>query len=248
MRHKLINKVKTRFYNKRMLVIIEFNDKEFIFIAPNSLKSITNLEVHEFELLVGSTIRVEFYKVGDTLFNGEKCRKDNLFLKEYFIELETDINVLRENKKYLLLPFEKITKIFHFDKFGHENVCIKTDKDNTMFFKVDRFSKATNIERTEHHILIDSYIYREFYKKGEILTSQRLVTEDNKILKWINIRFSDNINNMHLNFENSIGYCDGKDFSDNSNQGPGAYGYSSWEDMTLIEVFEGDASNYWNID
>lgn len=248
MRHKPIRNIKTRIRNKRQLVIIEFDNKEFVFIAPNNIRQNTSLEVFELELLVGSTLRIDFYKSGELMFNGQNCNKDNVLIKEYFFELQKPVNRLRIENASQLLPFRKIKDIFYYHKFNRENVGIKTDDDSVTFLSLKRFEIQSKLDKSEQHILIGSYIFPEFYKKGEMLPNGTVVNLDNKILRWINLRYSDKLQVMHENFENSIGFYDGEDYYDNYDDGPGAYGYSSWEEMTLYEAFEGDPSNYWNID
>jgi hypothetical protein len=66
MRHKLIKNIKTRIRNKKQLVIIEFDvNNEFIFLDPARIKQNTQLEVYELELLIGSTVRIDFYQAGE---------------------------------------------------------------------------------------------------------------------------------------------------------------------------------------
>jgi hypothetical protein len=248
MRHKLIRNIKTRIRNKRQLVIIEFDNNEFVFITPNNIKQNTSLEVWELELLIGSTLRINFYKTGDLMFNQQKCNKDNVLIKEYFFELQKPVDRLRIENAFQILPFKKIKEIFYYHKFNRANVGIKTEDDSVTFLSLKRFEIQSKLDKSEQHILIGSYILPEYYKKGEILPNGTEINLDNKVLRWINLRYSNKLETMHENFENSIGFYDGKDYYDNYDDGPGAYGYSNWEEMSLYEAFEGDPSNYWNID
>ncbi|MCA0235862.1 MAG: hypothetical protein LCH81_05730 [Bacteroidetes bacterium] len=248
MRHKSIKNIKTRIRNKKQLVIVEFENNEFVFLSPNNISQNTGLEIFELELLIGSTLRIEFYKKGDKMFNGSICDKDNLIVKEYFFELKKEVERLRIEDKNQILGFRKIKKIFYFYKFGKDNVGIQTEDDSVTFISLKRFEIQSSLNKSEQHILTGSYIFPEFYMIGETLHNGTPVTQDNKILKWINLRYSDKIENMHQNFENSIGYYNGKEYSNTSDDGPGAYGYDSWEEMTLHEALDGDSSNYWNID
>lgn len=248
MRHKPIINIRTRIRKKRQLVIVEFDNNECVFLSPNNIKQNTGLEVQELELLIGSTIRIDFFKKGDKMFNESVCEKDNLIVKEYFFELQKPIEKLRIENKHQLLPFKKIMQIFYFNKFGKDNVGIKTEDEYVTFISLKRFEFQSNLGKSEQHILVGSYIFPEFYKIGESFSNGTPITQNNKLLKWINLRYSNKIADMHENFERSIGYFNGESYSDESNDGPGAYGYSSWEEMTLHEAFEGDSGNYWNID
>ncbi|MBS1939621.1 MAG: hypothetical protein JST38_01925 [Bacteroidetes bacterium] len=248
MRHKPIRNIKTRIRNKRQLVIVEFDNKEFVFITPNNIKQNTSLEVFELELLIGSTMRIEFYKKGEKMFNGKECNKDNLIVKEYFFELQKPVDKLRVENATQLLGYKRIKEIFYFHKFGKDNVGIKAQDDKVTFLSLKRFEIQSKLDKSEQHILVGSYILPEYYKTGETLPNGTIVTQDNKILRWINLRYSDNVEGMHENFENAIGYYDGEDYYDGYDDGPGAYGYSSWDEMALYEAFEGDPSNYWNVD
>lgn len=248
MRHKHIKNIRTRIRKKRQLVIIEFDNNECVFLSPNNIKQNTGLEIQELELLIGSTIRIEFFKKGERLINGPLCEKESLIVKEYYFELQKPVERLRVENADQILHFKKIKQIFYFHKFGKENVGIKTEDEKVTFISLKRFEIQSNLDKSEQHILVGSYILPEFYKTGESLPNGTPITQDNKLLKWINLRYSDKIEGMHENFENSIGYYNGEEYSDMSDDGPGAYGYSSWEEMALHEAFEGDSSNYWNVD
>ena len=244
MRHKLIKSIKTRIRKKRQFVIIEFDNKEFVFLAASNIKQNTGLEVFELELLIGSKLRIDFYIKGEQMFNGKVCEKENVLVKEYFFELQKPVDSLRIENKNQLLPFKKIKQIFYFNKFNKESVGIKTENDNVTFISLKRFEIQSNLDRSEQHILGSSYIYPEYYKVGEKLSNGKDVTENNKLLKWINLRYSDNIERMHQNFENSMVYFDGAEYYDSSDDGPGAYGYSSWDDMAFNEAFDGDVDSW----
>ncbi|MFA4852008.1 MAG: hypothetical protein WC599_05770 [Bacteroidales bacterium] len=245
MRHRPITNVKTRIRNRRQLVIIEFNDKEFAFLSPNSIKKNTGLDVFELELLIGSTLRIDFYKKGEKTFNDKICEKDNIIVKEFFFELEKPIERLRvENAKHLL-PFKKIKQLFYFFKYDKDNVGIKTDDDNVIFMPLKKFESQSHINKEEQHILIGSYVCPQYFQKGEkFVFSEDIVKHDN-VLKFIIIRYSNNIENMHDSFENAIGYYDGNDYSDSHDNGPGFYGYRSWDEMAFKVAFEGD-TDAWN--
>ncbi len=233
MRHKPIRKIRTRLRNRRQLVIIEFDDQEFVFMAAGSIKGNTGIEVDELELLIGSTIRIDFYSSGEEMFNGDICGKDNLIVKDFYIELQKPIDLLRTQNSSQLLGFRRLKEIFYFNKFGKENVGLKTEDDRVTFMLLSRFEFQSMLDKAEQHILIGSYILPEYYRKGEILGDGREISEDNKSLKWINLRYSDRVDRMHENFENSIVYFDRKGFHADSDEGPAAFGYKGWAEMAL---------------
>jgi hypothetical protein len=246
MRHKTIRNIKTRIYNKRQLAILEFDNQEFVFLSPTNIKQNTSLEVFELELLIDSTLRIEFYTKGEKMLKGI-CEKDNLIVKEYFFELQKPVDKLRVENKHRQLPFKKIKELFYYNKFNRENVGIKTEDDKVIFISLKRFEFQSKLDKSEQHILVGSYICPVYYKTGETLNDGSIAKTDN-VLRWINLRYSNNIEAMHESFENSIGYYDGEGYRESDNNGPDKYGYSSWDEMTLAVVFDGNGSLYWNID
>ena len=246
MRHNLIIGIKTILRKKRQLVIVEFDNDGFVFLTYPQIRQNTGLEIFEIELLIGSTLRIEFYKLGEKMYNGGICEKEGLIVKEYFFELKRPVAELRLLDSDKLLPFKEINKIFYFHKFNRENVGIITDDGNKTYTTLKLFEYQSNLEKSEQHILIGSYIRPEYFKPGDAF-SNGVIVKTNSILKLINLRYSGSIEAMHESFESSVGYYDGNDYYDSDN-GSRADGYSSWEDMALQVAYEGDASNLWNTD
>jgi hypothetical protein len=244
MRHKEIKKIRTRIYKKRTIVIIEFDNKDFVFIEPIKITNKVKLDVNELELLIGSRMRFVFYEKGEMLFNGNICKKNNILIKDFFIELEKPIEILKVKNKDKLLPFKKIKDIFYFFKFGKENVGIKTEDEKVVFLSLDTFTNHSKIEKSEQHILIGSFIMPEYYKKGERMLKGQ-IAQFNNAFKALNLRYSASINKMHENFENESLYLEKGSLNENSAED---YGYSDWDDLTLEVAFEGNAEYYWNID
>lgn len=244
---KTIKTIFTRIRNKRIIVIIKFDDENFIFLSPNNIKQNTSLNINELELLVGSTVRIEYYKIGDKLLNKTICNHENLIVKEYYFDLIKPVDILRQENKSQLLPFKKIVKIFYFDKFGRENVGIKTEDNAVIFLPAKRFELQSKLETRNLQILLGSYIMPEYYKKGESFNDGTIVSKDNAILKWINLRYTDNVDRMIQKYENSLDDNDDEYLNDRNN-GPSDYGYNSWDEMAFFEVFEGDidAWNHYN--
>ncbi len=246
MRHKRISSLKTRIRKKRQVAIIEFEGEDgVVFLSPNNIKQNTSLEVNELELLLGSKLRVSFYEKGEVMFGGESCKKENLVVKEYYFELEKPVEILRTENKGRLLPFQMIVEIFHFNKFNKDQVGIKTERNEVIFLPQSRFEVQSGLAKEQQHILIGSFINPEYYRVGEILSNGKEVTADNKLLRWINLRYCSNIEGMHESFEDSIAYYDGEDFGATSMDTPSSYGYDSWEDMAFQVAFDGDV-DAWN--
>jgi hypothetical protein len=135
--------------------------------------------------------------------------------------------------------------LFYFPKYNRENVGIKTEDGKITFMSLKRFEAQSKIEKSEQHILIGSYIYPEYYNKGESLVDGSGIVQNDNVLKWINLRYSDKIENMHQKFENIVGYYDGENYYTASDYSPQAYGYKSWREMAFYEVFGGDI-DVWN--
>lgn len=247
MRHKLITNVRTRLRGKRQLVIVVFENNDFVFLSAGSIKSNTSLEVNELELLIGSRLRITYYKNGEQTTIGTICTKDNLLVKEFFFELQKPVEKLRIENRSQLLPFQKIRKIFYFFKFERDNVGIETEDGNVTFITLKRFESQSHIEQSEQHILVGSYIFPEYYKIGDKLSDGDII-RTNKVLKQLNLRYSSRVENMHENFENRITYYDGHNYYSSNDNGPEVYGYNSWEEMAFNEAFEGniDAWNEYN--
>lgn len=242
MRHKIIVKVKSRLYKKRQLVILEFENSEFIFISHQEIYQNTKLGICEIELLIGSRVRFEFYRIGEKMFNGKVCNKNNILVKSYFIELSASIENLRFEKKEFLLPYKRIDKIFYYEKFNRQNVGIEDEDKNVIFLSLSRFEMFCKLKKDEQHILVGSYICPVYYPVGHILKSGEKVLKQNMILEQLNLRYSDKIEQMHESFENNISYYSNENYNYEENN---IQSFSDW----LSEEFGDDAGvAYWNLD
>ena len=242
--YKLIANIRTRLRNKRQLVIIEFKDNEVVFISPNQIKQNTTLEVNEIELLIGSSMRMDFYEKGEEMFNGKICDKENLVLKEYFFHLEKPVDKLRAENKERLLPYEKIVKIFRFFKFNRENAGIETESGRIIYMPQKRLDTQSKLDKSEQHILVGSYIMPEYFQPGETFMDGTIV-QKTTVLKCLNLRFSDNIDGMHESFESDVSSNYGTNYGTSFVKYGGYNGYS---DDAIDDAFEGDPSNTWNVD
>ena len=242
MRHKIIVKVKSRLYKKRQLVILEFENSEFVFISHQEIYQNTKLGICEIELLIGSRVRFEFYSIGEEMFNGKICNQNNILVKSYFIELSASVENLRFEKKDFLMPFKRIDKIFYYEKYNRENVGIEDEDKNVTFLSLSRFELFCKLKKGEQHILLGSYICPVYYPVGYTLKSGEKVMKPNMILEQLNLRYSDKIEQMHESFENSISYYN----SESPNyQDSNVQSFSDW----INTEFGDDAGvAYWNLD
>lgn len=234
MRHKIITEIKTgirvnRKGKPRMLVIVGMNN-EYIFIESERLISRIELSVFELELLIGSKIRFEYYQLGEKINDDVVCEKDNAIVKDFFIELKSSLSELRELNSQDLMPFQRISKIFYFNKFDKDGVGIETEDGSVIFLNQDRWDGICKLEKENQKILVGSFIYPIYLKKGDKLSDGTIVRNDKMLAKLI-LRLDFNFINSNSNDD-----CD----DDN-----GLMGYDSWSDMSFYEAYDGDV-DAWN--
>ncbi len=203
MRHKKITNVLIRFKEKRQLVILQLEENGAVFLSAKQIKQGTDIDITEVELLINSSVREEFYKIGEKMFDGKICEEPNRFLKDFWITLNKDIQTLREENADRLKPFQKIIDVTIINYKQMRFGLVKTDLGNTIWIKLNWLLKFTRLEESELHIMQDSFIYPVYYKQGEVTENGMEVYKDNVILKTYEIRFFDQYAKMHENFENS---------------------------------------------
>lgn len=234
MRHKVITEIKTgirvnRKGKPRMLVIVGMNE-EYIFIESDRLISRIELAVFELELLIGSKIRFEYYQLGEKINDDVICEKDNSIVKDFFIELKSSLSELRELNSQYLMPFQRISKVFYFNKFDKDSVGIETEDGSVIFLKQDRWDGICKLEKENQKILVGSFIHPIYLKKGDKFSDGTIVRNEKMLAKLI-LR-------LDFNFINS----DSNDEYDDDN---GLMGYDSWSDMSFYEAYDGDV-DAWN--
>jgi len=238
MRHKKIKRIATKIRNKKQLVILEVENEEIVFLSASSIRQNTSLDSDELELLINSTIRVDYYDIGEKLFNGRICDHPNLIVKEYFIELSDSVDILRNKFADSLIPFKRIIDIFYFTRNGQEIVGIKTSDDTVTFISLKRFEIQSTLKKEDQKILIGSYINPVYYKIGDTLPNGSKIYAENKILRWLIIRLSSMSNQSEDSTQNSssISYYD--DFEEawrkEYKEYNATYGDAFWD------AFEGD--------
>lgn len=252
MGHKKIINVYTIIARKRrrQLVCIQVEGlDETLILTPENIFQNTQIEVNELELLVGSRIRTEFYQVGEVLLNGSTCNKDNHFIRNFYIELESPLEKLREAKKDKLMNLRKITNIFTFKKLHKHSVGIELEDGEMAFLFLDRMVNYTGLHPGELHILIGSYANPTYFKKGDKMWNG-IVCEKERALKSLNLRFIGKVEEMHQDFEESslddyyMNLKEENDYSPSYSNFGGPHGF---DDLTVEVAFEGDPSNIWNI-
>lgn len=79
-RHKKIIKIFPRIKYGRQLVGFELESYPYIiYLTAKQIKANTKLEINEIDLLIGSTIRPEFYQIGEQRLNGKITSEENKF-------------------------------------------------------------------------------------------------------------------------------------------------------------------------
>jgi len=240
--YKTVKNIKTKIYHKRQLIIIEFAKNDYVFLHPNQIPKKLNIDITELEILIGSVADIEFYNKGETMFDGDICRTDNLLINRVNFVLLSSVEKLREYYKDKLKTFYQITDIIHFEKYNRINVRVETDKGNVFYFPLKKFYIETNIGLDELELLVHSYISPEYYKKGDITPDGMEITYDN-VLKTLNTRYYGSMKEMRE--INHLDYDDDFNENDSSLESPQDYGYSSWDEMSFNTAFEGDI-DAWN--
>lgn len=244
-RHRTIVGIKTRVVRKKLFVIVNFSSENYVFISYEQIKQNTGLEAFEIELLLGSTMRVDYYRIGEMMFNEKVCQKANTFMKEYYIELVKPIQKLRIESANQLLSFDRITEIFYFHKHNVDKVGIKTSDDKIHYLTEKSFQIVSGLDRSEQHILIGSFVSPQYYVIGETLLNGSLVTQDNKLVKYLNLRYLDKVTAMHEIFEKTSSIHEVEnDVVEGQNYNE-FFGYKTMDDMIFNDIFDGDR-DAWN--
>lgn len=254
MRHKNIVDVFTIIYKGRQRVGFKIEGIEkFIYLSPSSIKQCTNVDINEVEILIGSKMRPEFYKKDEKMFTGEVYQEGRPIIKDFWIDCQGTIEEMRNLNTDKLKPFKVIKEVFHFHKFGKENVGFRTNDDKTIFTSANRVLGLTSLNLNEIHILEGSYISPDYYKEGEDINDglgkePKLCYKSGVLLKSLNLRFFGKIQEMHERFENSgPTYATGHTNSIREHEGDHSSG--SW----LAEAAGTDDPEvmgdvYWNLD
>lgn len=201
MRHKVIEKVFAIIYKGKQ--IVGFNVKGLdstLFLNYQQISANTKVPVNEIEILCGSRLRVTYYKKNEKMFDGRICDKDNLIIKEYFIETIGDLEYMRSKNEELILPFLTIKKVFQYNKNDKDMVGFETDS-RTVFLTLNQITALTKLEKEELHILKGSYILPIYYKQGETLRLGGICKKSDVLLKSYTLRFKDKAEYMHKNYE-----------------------------------------------
>lgn len=242
MKYKKILGVRTVIANKRsqQLVVFKVEDSAIeILLAPGQIKSKTNLEITEFDVLNNCFIYAKFYRIGDTMWNGEPCKTNNLIIEDFDIKIPENIPDIKVINRKFLLDFQKISETFIFRKFGKINVGLKTTNENTYYINFTRLEKLTGLNENEIQLLVGSFISPEFYNKGDIMYNGLVVKYENT-LKDLNLRLADD---FHKNYNEFIEYSD---YEEDCDIGESYY----QEGVRYLNYLneESDGAFYWNID
>lgn len=252
--HKSILDIFTIIYKGRQRIGFKVQGIEkFLYLSPASVKQCTGVRINEVEILIGSKIRPVFYKKGEKMFGGNIYEDNYPIIKDFWIECSDTIEIMRNKNSDKLIDLKEIKKVFHFHKFGKNNIGFDVGEDKPIFTNAKRILALTSLDLSEIHILEGSYIGPEFYQKGENIyegmdREPEICYRSGVLLKNLNLRFFGKIEEMHERFENSepsyaIGY-DNSSYDNNS-----SYDSSNWlANAAGTDDPEVMRDVYWNLD
>jgi hypothetical protein len=254
MRHKKILDVYTIIYKGRQRVgfKVEGMDKH-IFLSPGNVKQCTNIELIEVEILIGSTLRPELYKVGEEMINGQICKSGYPIIKDFWIECKDSIENMRKLNADKLKNFKEIQKVFTFNRNDKNIVGLDIDEEKAVFVQANRITNLTKLDLSEIHILEGSFIAPEYYKEGEniyegIDHKPEIFRKSGVILKELNLRLFGKVEEMHERFENSEPSYSTGYYESYGNYNSG-YDSNNWlADAAGSDDPEVMSIAYWNMD
>ena len=240
-RHKVIKSVKTRIRKKRQFVVVELMEvNDCIFLSPEEIRQNTGIEPFELELLVGSKIRVEFFKIGEEMLPGKINESDTKIVKDFFIELSQPIEKLRNNFKDKLIPFSVIKSLRIRESSGRRLVVIESNNSKDYWINLEFFLKRITLEESELHILEGSYIFCVYHEAGEDIGNGKTALKSGTILKDFILRFKSKYKAMHEDYENNL-----PDYYD-ENMYPMPHPRERYTDRDFIrDVLDGSTDAYW---
>jgi len=195
MRHKEILDVIVIIHNGKQKVGFKLKDIENIcYLTPLQVYEATAIKITEVEILIGSTMRVVFYRKGEELFDGRICNKNNLIVKDFWITLSGTYHGMKEKNKDKIKPYEIIYEV---SGWGHIHdlpedgkIFFYTSYKKGVYIKKTSLASLTKFDPDEFHILLGSYIAPEYFKKGERIWSGDICRKDETVLKSLNLRYS----------------------------------------------------------
>lgn len=258
MAHLKIKNVFTCIRNGIQWVGFHIGDNEkCVFLSPAQVRQCTNVNIDEVEILIGSTLSPEFYKAGETMFNGKVCETPETQIKDFWIEPSGTIEEMRELNSDKIKPYKKIKKVFQFHRNGKDIVGFDVNEEKAIFINANSLAGFTKLDPSEFHILVGSYVIPVYYQKGENIYEgmdrpPEPCRKSNMILKYLDLRMYGNAEQMHEDFEANAPNYYTADQDNYENFGyqrsyekyGGSHGY---DDMTIDVAFEGDPANIWNV-
>lgn len=204
MRHKRILDVFAIIYKGKQRVgfKVEGMDK-CIFLSPDNVKQCTNVELTEVEILTGSTLRPEIYKVGEEMFNGKIYKGNHPIIKDFWIECSDSIENMRKQNADKLKDFKKIEKVFTFNRNGKDRIGFDVGEEKAVFASANSVTSLTQLDLNEIHILEGSFIAPEYYKEGDVLFDGEICRKSNVLLKDLNLRLYGKVEDMQERYENT---------------------------------------------
>lgn len=186
---------------KKFEQIIDFDCVDFartLTIGIETFANKTKIDISEAEILINSKMKIHFYSIGEILKNGNKCQKNKENIKGVEIIQADSIEKMRINNLERLLYFNSIRNISQgVNKNGNKFTKIQLDNLTSFFVNDSYLKKITGLNIDEYHFLVGELVSPVFYKAGEITEPENRITQkDNTIVKYLNLRLNDTIENF----------------------------------------------------
>lgn len=189
--HRRINRVFYRIIKGRGTVGFELDGLDTtVFVSMKWLNIKTGLTPTSIETIVGSTMRVSFYKKGEEMLNHNVCTASNRIVRDFYIEFSEPLD------GNCTLTFKKITSMHIFTRNGKESVCIKFSHDDVCFVSLKRILGLACLKEHELNKLIGSWMAPEYYEAGEQMNSGMFCRKSKTIVKELNLRLSGSITDL----------------------------------------------------
>lgn len=262
MKHTII-KIETYIQDKTQGVIFYLKDYDDI-VAVNyaSILKLWNIPVTEIELLIDSFLEPVYAKVDNSLSKAETEKNIDTKIIAWRLKLNGTLEEISERNKNLLLNFQILYDTYVFERKNKNVVRLRFTNENICFYYLDDLKKISGLKQEEFYKLRGAFLSPVFFKAGECSDyTGRFseIKENNKIVKNLNLRFNQSIeNNYEINgiqqLKNSKksqdNYNDNARFKRSYDQyGGPSDGYGGHIDDDFInDALGGEPDAIWNLD
>lgn len=172
-----------------------------VFLSFNNVGTCTNVDIKEFEILIGSKIKPKLYRKGEAMYNGEICQEDNSVIKDFWIECSGSIEEMRKQNFDKIKHFKKIEKTFSFHRDGKDVIGFDVGDERAVFVPAAKVTGPFSINLAEIHIFRGAFVAPEYYKKGENIyegldREPDFCRKDGVLVKKLNLRFYGSIEEL----------------------------------------------------